>query len=78
MSYRAGIGPGMVRLGYTPQEPHVVCDECGKRRTIQTRKSWAAQWFLDGKPPPGWKGTRKDGQRADYCSPECWRAKGIE
>jgi hypothetical protein len=73
MSYRVGIGGGMARLGFVPNDPHIVCDGCGTVRRLDGQASRAPPaWFLSGKPPPGWSGTRsKDGtSRTDYC-PRC-------
>jgi hypothetical protein len=79
MSYRAGIGGGMARLGFEPRDPHIVRDGCGMVRRLDGRTSWAPPaWFLNGKPPPGWGGTRSaDGTaRTDYC-PRCKLAATI-
>lgn len=72
MSYRSGIGPELAaRLGGEACDPHVKCDRCGVRHGCGTRQRFAAAWFLDGKPPPGWKGNRKEGaERRDWC-PKC-------
>lgn len=75
MSYHAGVGGGMRRFGLEPCEPHIVCDDCGRTRTVYANKQsyQPGAWFLDGKKAPGgWTGGRtKDGlRREDYC-PEC-------
>ncbi len=69
----------MVNVGWAPREPHVVCDGCGVTHGVGTRTSYAANWFLDKRPPPGWRGVRKaDGSlRVDLC-PKCWKEPGAE
>lgn len=72
MSYRCGIGEGMRRLGYEPGEPTIICDGCGRTFTV----TFPPVWFLDGKPPRGWRGLRMaDGsKRWDLC-PRCWKGE---
>jgi len=74
MSYRAGIGGGLVyTLGGMPRDPHIVCDGCGVTRSVYpTKQKYVpAKWFLDRKPAPGWEFVRvADGRDWDYC-PEC-------
>ena len=74
MSYRAGIGAGMARIGFTPGEPHIQCDGCGAVRLVAGKTSYAPAWFLAGRAPPGWRGVRThDGEkRWDLC-PRCWK-----
>lgn len=66
MSYLCGIN-----FGAFPREPQVVCDGCQATHVIH---GLAPSWFLNGKPPPGWRGLRKhDGsKRWDLC-PACWK-----
>lgn len=72
MSYQIGIGGGMERLGFSPRDPAIVCDGCGMvRRVVGPRSMGPPKWFLDSKPPPGWKGERSGDKRFDYC-PQCW------
>lgn len=69
MSYQIGIGGGMEPLGFSPRDPAIVCDGCGMvRRVVGLRSMGPPKWFLDGKPPPGWK---NEGS-FDYC-PKCWK-----
>ena len=77
MSYRAGIGGSLAkRFGQEPTEPHIVCDICGKTRTVYANKNSFApgKWLLNGKKAPGgWTGGRRGGiedGRIDFC-PEC-------
>lgn len=74
MSYRAGIGAGMARLGLLPGEPHIICDGCGVTIPVANGTTFAPRWFLAGKPPPKWRGVRShDGsKRWDLCH-RCWR-----
>jgi hypothetical protein len=79
MSYRAGIGGGMVRIGLAPRDPHIECDGCGTTHGVGTKSKVVADWFLARKPPPKWRGTRvenADGSvsRTDYC-PRCVEEK---
>lgn len=77
MSYRVGIGPRLAgKMGVEPGGPMIICDGCGKKLPIQTLTSLAPKWFLDGKPPRGWRGIRmNDGsKRWDLC-PLCWRGE---
>ncbi len=75
MSYRAGIGESMEAIGWPPRQPHIVCDGCGATHGVGTRDSYAANWFLARKPPPGWRGLRmvNGEKRWDLC-PKCWKA----
>jgi hypothetical protein len=67
VSYRAGIG---AKLGHEPGEPHIICDGCGATVTV----TWPPRWFLDGKPPRGWRGLRMaDGSRRWDLCPRCWK-----
>jgi hypothetical protein len=76
MSYHCGIGEGLEKLGMTPCEPHIACDNCGVTRSVyKNNKAMCgpAAWFLDGKKAPGgWSGGRTeiDARRIDYC-PKC-------
>lgn len=78
MTYQCGIGGGMARLGFTPCEPHIICDGCGATRLVSTQRTHGpAQWFFKGKCPPGWSGGRKaDHTRDDWC-PACTARKAI-
>lgn len=75
MSYHAGIGQGLARIGLEPMEPHFECDGCGAQHAVKPRgRAGPPSWFLNGKPPPGWRTLRKhDGsKRWDLC-PACWK-----
>ena len=64
MSYHCGIGEG---LPISAQEPHILCDICGFKFYISTKKIPPA-WFLDGKAPRGWKKVIDgESRRYDYC-----------
>lgn len=70
MTYRCKIGRGMEHIGIMPHdEPSLYCDGCGRRLGLYSRGRYRPpQWFLDGKPAPGWTGgEREDGTREDYC-----------
>jgi len=71
MTYRCGIGAGMAQLGFEPCEPHLVCDDCGLKLTID-RDRIAPAWLLNNKAPKGWLciHNREDFTRTDYC-PRC-------
>lgn len=71
MSYRAGVGPGMRKLGLEPTSPRVICDGCGAVCVIG---DFPPRWFLNHKPPRGWRGLRMDDgtRRWDLC-PACWK-----
>ena len=73
MTYHCGIGPGMAQLGFEPCEPHLVCDDCGLRLTID-RSRIAPAWLLNDTAPRGWLCVHSevDGAhtRTDYC-PRC-------
>lgn len=75
MSYRAGVGQRLAqRFTVAMTTPHIVCDGCGVRKSVETRQSFAAKWFLNGRAAPGWRMCRaEDGSRIDQC-PECKRA----
>lgn len=77
MSYHAGIGPGMARLGLTPMEPHVQCDGCERAIHVLPVGTCAPPaWFLDGNPPPRWRGLRAhDGSRRWDLCPACWKGE---
>lgn len=77
MTYHCGIGPGMAQLGLDPCEPHLVCDDCGLRLTID-RSRIAPAWLLNNKAPKEWLciHNKVDGARTDYC-PRC-KAKHME
>jgi hypothetical protein len=66
MSYRCGIGGRLAKHmepGIDPR-PHIICDGCGAKVVIE----FPPKWFLNGRPPPGWKTVRhEDGTRTDYC-----------
>ena len=73
MSYRAGIGGALAyALGGMPRDPHIVCDGCGLRRTVYSKRGDVARWFLARKPAPGWELVKQADTRdcLDYC-PEC-------
>jgi len=75
MTYRAGIGARLAtKFGHGPSEPSVICDGCGAVRLVASKTSFAPTWFLNRKPPPGWRGLRMhDGtKRWDLC-PDCWK-----
>jgi hypothetical protein len=80
MSYQAGIGPSLAtQLGIVPRGPHIFCDGCGVIRSIETKTSYAAQWFLKGRHAPGWSLVRTENEdgsvtRVDLC-PKCKAAK---
>ncbi len=59
---------GMSFPGYR-DTPRIVCDGCGLVHRIPTDRP-PPTWFLDGRPPPGWRGVRDDAFRRDYC-PRC-------
>lgn len=74
MSYRAGIGASMKALGFEPGEPHIICDGCGQTHLVANNTTFAPRWFLDGKPPRGWRGVRMaDGSRRWDLCPRCWK-----
>jgi hypothetical protein len=70
MSYRAG-SYGLERIGIPSGPPRIRCDHDGCGRVFEVRGrgigSIPPAWFLDGKSPPGWKTTRTDERRIDYC-----------
>lgn len=69
MSYVAGTS-GMAHLGVPDDGPRVQCDaEGGCSMVVRMRPGRVPpMWFLDGRPPPGWKGTRHGpGLRRDFC-----------
>lgn len=70
MSYRAGIGQGIMGFGRETQ-PRIVCDGegCGASHPVETAVGAPARWFLARKGPPMWRGDSAGG--IDYC-PECW------
>jgi len=76
MSYHCGIGDGLEKLGMTPCDPHIACDNCGVTRSVYKKNNvmcGPAAWFLDGKKAPGgWskESTGIDDRRLDYC-PRC-------
>lgn len=72
MSYRAGIGLGFEQWGLYPEEPHIICDGCGRTKSVYNKNGDVSKWFLNRKPSPGWTSTRNmDGNTTtDYC-PEC-------
>ena len=71
MSYRCGIGAGMRKLGLEPGGPVIICDGCGLEYPVPP---WPPKWFLDHKPPRGWRGLRKhDGTRRWDLCPGCWK-----
>lgn len=77
MSYRAGIGASLAaRANELPREPHIVCDGCGATHPIATKSSFAPKWFLNYRPPPGWRGLRMHNgmRRWDLC-PACWKGE---
>ena len=79
MTYKFGKCYGMRRLGFTPCDPHFVCDGCGAVRPVVrpgASNMMPGQWFLDGKPPPDWRSLRmvSGEKRWDLC-PRCWKAK---
>ncbi len=80
MTYRAGLGLGMAKLGFTPGPPHVFCDTCGCRRSAETKSGGPAAWLLKRKAPPGWLLIRSESNgeisRLDYC-PHCKAAVAI-
>jgi hypothetical protein len=74
VSYRVGIGALLAANRGAARDPHIECDGCGITRPV-AEMGVARQWFLNGKPPPKWRGTRvenADGSvsRTDYC-PRC-------
>jgi hypothetical protein len=76
VSYRAGIGPGLLSSRKS-LPPAIVCDRCGAERrlvAVDARDLMPPRWFFAGKPPPSWRGLRShDGShRWDLC-PACWR-----
>lgn len=81
MTYHCGIGGGMALVGFQPREPGIECDGCGVEHVVKPRGAGSAppSWFLDGKPPPGWRTLRvHDGsKRWDLC-PACWRGPPTE
>lgn len=77
MTYRAGMGPGMEKLGFVPGPPVVICDACGLIISVENSHGFPLKWFMDGKPPPGWKRIPKelslDGSPSKHY---CGRCKG--
>lgn len=69
MSYRAGVGPGLQKLGFEPGPPRITCDSCGLRWNLKEDRRPPA-WFLNGKAPPGWRLSRNGDKRTDLC-PRC-------
>jgi hypothetical protein len=67
MSYRAGVGPGLaIALGIEEGQPRLVCDGCGRWRSVTMRSGLPYKWLLDNRKAPGW--TFVPGQkRRDYC-----------
>jgi hypothetical protein len=82
MSYRCGIGARFgLAMGVDASEPVIICDVCGIRRPVASKTSYAPAWFLDGKPPPKWRGRRwtddeGNPRREDFC-PAC-KAKEVQ
>lgn len=75
MSYRCGVGPSLARAFEYAGEtrPHIICDRCGATRVVDGFHGVAPVWFMDGRPPPGWRGSRSpDDTRIDLC-PKCWK-----
>jgi hypothetical protein len=72
MTYQCGFGS---KVGLTPREPRFVCDGCGATRLVDNKASVAPTWFLDGRPPPGWRSLRvhAGSTRWDLCK-RCWSA----
>lgn len=71
MSYRCGIGAGM---GLKPGGPVIICDGCGLEFPLDRGPRIPPAWFLDGKPPRGWRGLRMaDGSRRWDLCPGCWK-----
>jgi hypothetical protein len=71
MSYRCGIGEGMVALGLEPGPPRITCDQCGE--VMAVKYGMPPAWLLNGKAPRGWRSVAlKDGTRRDFC-PSCIR-----
>lgn len=76
MSYRCGTG-GSVRIGdelvrLPERSACIVCDECGRERSVQTSTGLPCEWFIVGRAAPGWKMKRSDdgARRFDWC-PGC-------
>ncbi len=77
MSYRVGISTAVAMvMGVEPTEPCIVCDGCGRRRTVYSKRGGApAKWFIVGKPAPRWALVPMWGERGrDYC-PACKDSK---
>jgi hypothetical protein len=65
-------------LGADDPRPRIICDGCG---TIWLVPAFPPMWFLDGKPPRGWRGTleERDGEavvRKDWCG-RCAEERGL-
>jgi hypothetical protein len=60
-----------VHIGKHYRPPAITCDGCGAKYEV---KMPPPSWFLDGKPPKGWRNLRMaDGsKRWDLCT-QCWR-----
>lgn len=69
MSYFAGTS-GMAHLGVLDAGPRVTCDsDDGCDAVVRLKPGrLPPMWFMDGRPPPGWKGSRREGgPRLDWC-----------
>lgn len=72
MTYRAATY-GLAHLGISDGEARHICDGCGAERLILSGNRVAPPgWFLQGKPPPGWRHGPKieNAARRVYC-PQC-------
>jgi len=71
MTYKCGIGLGMATIGFTPRDPHVVCDICGTIDNGVRVDGYPKQWLHNGTAPKGWKMVRREMEdgiyRRDYC-----------
>jgi hypothetical protein len=76
VSYRIGITNTVAAiLGVEPTDPCIVCDGCGLKRTVCSKRGGApAAWFIERKPAPGWALVTGENSRRDYC-PTCKRAQ---
>jgi hypothetical protein len=72
VSYRFGVGGGMVALGFRSCDPAIICDGCGLLRpVVPPGRKGPPAWFLDGKAPPKWKLAQSEhNTRRDFC-PRC-------
>lgn len=72
MSYRAGIGRGLL-YDRASQDPRIICDGCLAERVLEG--GFPPKWFLRTGVPPGWRGLRMhDHSESWHLCQACWKA----